>query len=128
MEQRTCNIIMCCKGHCQLEGAGDTPMGAIAAYMSNECICPKEDYKGALMESILREALFDYIAGVDKPGFELRQLLQQYALRNPSLSERICTMFQLTRVRNDDGSYANGFTDELIKQSEKDLGGEVTVG
>ena len=74
MEQRTCNIIMCCKGHCQLEGAGETPMEAIAAYMSHECDCPKEDYKGALMESILREALFDYIATADKPGFDLRQL------------------------------------------------------
>jgi len=81
MEQRTCNIIMCCKGHCQLEGAGETPMEAIAAYMSHECACPKEDYKGALMESILREALFDYIATADKPGFDLRQLFYQYALR-----------------------------------------------
>ena len=128
MEQRTCNIIMCCKGHCQLEGTGDTPMEAIAAYMSDECMCPRADYNGALMESILREALFDYIVSADKPGFELRQLLQQYALRDPSLSERICTMFQLTRVRNDDGSYANGFSNELIAQSEKDLGGKVTIG
>lgn len=128
MEQRTCNIIMCCKGHCQLEGAGETPMEAIAAYMSHECACPKEDYKGALMESILREALFDFISSADKPGFELRQLFYQYATQEPSLSERICTMFQLTSVRNKDGSYANGFSDKLIAQSEKDLGGKVTVG
>ncbi len=51
MEQRTCNIIMCCKGHCELEGAGKTSMEAIAAYMSKECACPREDYKGQLMES-----------------------------------------------------------------------------
>jgi hypothetical protein len=74
------------------------------------------------MESILQNALFDYIANADKPDFELRQLFQQYALREPTLSERICTMFQLTRVRNDDGSYANGFSDELIAQSETDIG------
>lgn len=128
MEQRTCNIIMCCKGHCQLDGAGETPLEAIAAYMSNECACPKEDYKGALMESILRNALFDYIAGADKPGYELRQLFQQYALREPSLSERICTMFQLTSVRNDDGGYANGFSDKLLSQSDKDLGGKIVIG
>lgn len=103
-------------------------MEAIAAYMSKECACPKEDYKGWLMESILREAMFDYIAGADKPGFELRQLFYQYATHEPSLSERICTMFQLTRVRNDDESYANGFSDKLLAQSEKDLGGKVTVG
>lgn len=128
MKQRTCNIIMCCKGHCQLEGAGETSMEAIAAYMSNECACPKEDYKGALMESILREALFDYLNSADKPGFELRQLLYQYATYHPSISERICTMFQLTRVRNDDGSYTNGFSDVLLGQSEKDLGGKVVIG
>ena len=121
MEQRTCNIIMCCKGHCNLEGAGVTPMGDIAAYMSHECACPREDYKGKLMEQILREALLDYIASADKPGFELRQLLQEYTLRDPSLSERIITVFQLSKVRDDNG-YVNGFTDKLIAQSEIDLG------
>ena len=48
MEQRTCNIIMCCKGHCKLPDAGEASMEAIAAYMSKECLCPKEDYKGSL--------------------------------------------------------------------------------
>ena len=60
MEQRTCNIIMCCKGHCQLGSAGKTPMEAIAAYMSKECDYPKEKYKGRLLESILLTALFDF--------------------------------------------------------------------
>ena len=86
-----------------------------------ECACPKEDYTGKLMETILREALFDYMAGADKPGYELRQLLQQYATHDPDLSERIYTLFQLARVRNDNG-YINGFTDELLRQSEIDLG------
>lgn len=67
MEQRTCNIIMCCKGHCKLAGENAPPLEAIAAYMSAECACPKEDYTGKLMEMILREALFDYMAGADKP-------------------------------------------------------------
>lgn len=128
MEQRTCNIIMCCKGHCQLEGAGETPMEAIAAYMSHECACPKEDYKGRLMESILEEALFDYLNSANKPGFDLRCLFHQYALSDPSLSERICTMFQLVTVRSNSGQYTNGFTDKLMAQSEIDLGGKVTVG
>ena len=59
MEQRTCNIIMCCKGHCKLAGENAPPLEAIAVYMSAECACPKEDYTGKLMETILREALFD---------------------------------------------------------------------
>ena len=117
MEQRTCNIIMCCKGHCKLAGENAPPLEAIAAYMSAECACPKEDYTGKLMEMILREALFDYMAGADKPGYELRQLLQQYATRDPNLSERIYTLFQLAQVR-DDNRYVNGFTDKLLRQSE----------
>lgn len=120
MTQRTCNIIMCCKGHCKLSGADDTPMGDIAAYMSHECACPKENYKGKLMERILREALFDYFATADNPTFELRQLLEQYASYDPSLSERMITVFQLSKVRDDQG-YVNGFTQKLIDQSEKDL-------
>lgn len=98
MEQRTCNIIMCCKGHCKLAGENAPPLEAIAAYMSAECACPKEDYTGKLMETILREALFDYMAGADKPGYELRQLLQQYATHDPDLSERIYTLFQLANM------------------------------
>ena len=74
------------KGDCQWNNVPAT------FYMSKECLCPKEDYKGALMESILQNALFDYIANADKPDFELRQLFQQYALREPTLSERICTI------------------------------------
>lgn len=73
------------------------------------------------METILREALFDYMAGTDKPGYELRQLLQQYATHDPDLSERIYTLFQLAKVR-DDNRYVNGFTDKLLRQSEIDLG------
>lgn len=89
--------------------------------MSNECDCPKEYYKGKLLERILLEALYDYIDGAINPGFELRQLFQQYALREPSLSERICTMFQLTEVQCD-CVYVNGFNSILIAQSRKDLG------
>lgn len=122
MEQRTCNIIMCCKGHCTLPGGRRSPQDAITTYMSHECGCPAEDYNGALIESILREALFDYISCADNPGFELRNLLAPSFSHEPSLSERICSMFQLTAVRGDAG-YVNGFTESLISQSETDLGG-----
>lgn len=48
----------------------------------------------------------------------------QYPTHNPTLSERICTMFQLTQVKKKSNGvyqYMNGFTDVLIKQSESDL-------
>lgn len=120
MEQRTCNIIMCCKGHCKLAGKDASPMEAVAAYMSAECGCPAEDYAGRLMDTILREAMFDFMKSADKPGYELRQLLQEYVTFDPSLSERICAMFQATQVR-DGAKYVNGFTERLIQQSEIDL-------
>ena len=120
MEQRTCNIIMCCKGHCKISECV-FPLEAVVAYMSKECDCPKETYNERTVEWIMRDALFDYFKSVDNPSFELRQLLYEYPTINPSLSERIATMFQLTRVRDDKG-YVNGFSDELLKQSEIDLG------
>ena len=123
MEQRTCNIIMCCKGHCELPGGKDeTSLPAVAAYMAHECACPREDYKGRLMETVMKTAMFDFMETADKPGFELRNLFDQaYARDEPTLSERIATMFGLTRV-NRDGKPCNGFTEELLAQSEIDLG------
>lgn len=112
---------MCCKGHCNLDGSSGTPEGDIAAYMSHECACPKEDYRGKTLEWILREALFDYFATADNPSFELRQLLYRYASFDPSLSERMIAVFQLARVRDSNGGCVNGFTDKLIAQSEIDL-------
>lgn len=89
-------------------------------------LCQYQFWKsGALVAPITKTlsnpALFDYMAGADKPGYELRQLLQQYATRDPNLSERIYTLFQLAQVR-DDNRYVNGFTDKLLRQSEIDLG------
>lgn len=122
MNQRTCNIIRCCKGACELVSETTQPMDAIAAYMSKECGCPVRDYKGRLMESILMEAMFDFFSTADNPEYELRQLFHQYANHEPSLNERICTMFQLTKVYDHaEGKYVNGFTDELMARSEKDL-------
>lgn len=120
MNQRTCNIIMCCKGHCKIVSPHVDPLIAVAAYMGKECDYPKEDYTYAMLDSIMREALYDYINYADNPGFELRNLLHQCRSLEPQMAERISIMFRLTQVRNDDG-YVNGFTEELLKQSEIDL-------
>ena len=123
MEQRTCNIIMCCKGHCKLVDDQATMQDTIIAYMSAECACPKEHYTRRLLEQIVLEALYDYMNCVDNPGFELRQLFYQYPSQDPPILERILTTFQLSQVRNNVG-YVNGFTEELLKQSEIDLSPE----
>ena len=123
MEQRTCNIIMCCKGHCNLPGGGPGPLEAIAAYMSNECGCPARDYKGHLMETILREAMFDYMATADKPAADLRNLFYVFATSHPPITERICSMFSLTNVWDPVAqAYCNGFTDVLVERSRIALG------
>lgn len=123
MQQRTCNIIMCCKGHCKLDGATGDPFDDILSYMSKECGCPSEDYKGKLLESILLESMFDYINFSENPGSDLRNLFYQYATMDPSLSERIVSMFRLVKVKRG-FTYINGFNTTLISQSEKDIGGK----
>lgn len=123
MEQRTCNIIMCCKGHCKLVEKDSTMEEAIIAYMSAECDCPREHYNQKNLENIALEALYDYMNFVDRPGYELRQLFHQYHSQDPSILKRILTMFQLTQVRDKNG-YVNGFSEELIEQSRIDLSPE----
>ena len=136
MDQRTCNIIMCCKNHCKLpKGKDQDKLTAVAAYMSEECGCPIEIYTGATMESIMKDALFDYINGARNPGSDLRRLFERPLLGpEPSLSERIATMFALVNVREytpigksgGNMPYDNGFTEALIAQSRIDLGETTT--
>lgn len=124
MEQRTCNIIMTCKGNCSYAAIADTLVDAVKIYLGKECDYPWEKYSERMIESILLEALYDFMNTATRPGYELRQLFYQYPTHNPTLSERICTMFQLTQVKKKSNGvyqYMNGFTDVLIKQSESDL-------
>lgn len=124
MEQRTCNIIMTCKGNCSYAAIADTLVNAVKIYLGKECDYPWEKYSERMIESVLLEALYDFMNTATRPGYELRQLFYQYSTRNPTLSERICTMFQLTQVKEKSCGvyqYMNGFTDALIKQSESDL-------
>lgn len=120
VQQRTCNIIMACKGHCEPAKNAETLMDCVKIYLGHECDYPWENYSNKMIESVLREALYDFMTDATNPGHELRQLLCDYPTKEPSLSERICTMFQLTQVKNNDG-YMNGFTQELIDQSRQDL-------
>lgn len=127
MQQRTCNIIMCCKGNSKILLPEDRPLKNIskaqqqvAAYMSRECACLMEDYTGPQLEFVLSEALFDYMDTADKPGAELRNLFVRGYSEELNMSERIMTLFQLVQVRKNKG-LVNGFTEELLAQSEKDL-------
>ena len=133
MDQRTCNIIRCCKGSCHIPFPKDGPLErypetrrSIAAYMSRECATPMEDYDGHLMEQVLKEAMFDYIDTADKPSSDLRNLFCWSSLTDePTMCQRIMSMFQLVQVFDTKAQeYRNGFTEALIAQSKKDLAAE----
>lgn len=112
MEQRTCNIIMCCKGNDKYGYKGD-PIYSIKRYMGKECAYPWKNYTPRMLDEILYDALADYIDGVKKPSFVLWEL-KEYGKTASSTAEKICAMFALVQVRDDDG-YVNGFTDELLE-------------
>ena len=127
MEQRTCNIIMCCKKNTEIDPGKNPPFmdrstmyRNVAAYMSRECACAMDDYTEELMGSILKEALFDYLDTADRPGSDLRNLFNQYNFTEPTMSDRIINMFQLVRVK-EEGKPVNGFTDTLLAESDRAL-------
>lgn len=120
MTQRTCNIIMCCKGNDKFGYLADS-IYSIKKYLSHECDCPISAYTSGILENILFNALIDYINGVKNPGFVLWSLREDGKFKN-SLSEKIVAMFSLVKVREGDDLHCiNGFTEELIAQSSKDL-------
>lgn len=121
MEQRTCNIIMCCKGHCNLVDEDAPYLDAVKAYMGKECDYPSDKYNESQITGILLYALYDFIDVCDKPSKILRELFYKNPfLPDKTLSECIVSSFRMIEVRNDKG-YVNGFTDELLEQSKIDL-------
>lgn len=118
MTQRTCNIIMCCKGNTKYSFKKG-PLYSIKRYMGKECDYPWEKYTPRMLDEMLYTALADYIDGVKKPSFVLYEL-KEYGKFANSIAEKICNMFSLVQVRDDTG-YINGFTDELLEQSKIDL-------
>lgn len=120
MTQRTCNIIMCCKGNDKYGYKAD-PIYSIKKYLSHECDCPINVYTSGILENILFDALIDYINGVKNLGFVLWSLREDGKFKN-SLSEKIVTMFGLIQVREGNNLHCiNGFTEELFAQSTIDL-------
>lgn len=111
MTQRTCNIIRACKG--SLYSEIDNRIERVKAYMSEECLCEKECYTDEIMESIMIEAVYDYIDTCDRPSSFLRQIRECVA-KNISLTQKICIAFTLVQVRRD-GEYINGFKEEFFK-------------
>ena len=114
MTKRTCNIIRACKGNLYPEIKGK--VDRVRTYMSKECMCPLSTYTTAVTESIVVEAMCDYIDTCDKPSTFLRQVrdTKEALIRDLTLTERICIAFSLVQVKNGDGEYINGFDAEFL--------------
>lgn len=117
MTQRTCNIILACKG--SLYPEIDSRIERVKAYMSDVCACPKEWYTDKEVESIMVNAVYDYIDTCDKPSTFLR-LMYDCIAKDVSLTQRICIAFTLVKVKNDD-EYVNGFKEVFFKSTGENL-------
>lgn len=110
MTQRTCNIIRACKG--SLYPEIEDRIERVKTYMSEECLCAKEYYTDEEMESIMMDAVYDYIDTCNRPSTFIR-LMKDCIAKDINLIERICIAFTLVKVKNDD-EYINGFKEEFF--------------
>ena len=111
MTQRTCNIIQACKGNLYPEI--EDKIERIKIYMSEECACSQEAYTEDVMNSIMINAMCDYIDTCDKPSVFLRLLLSGHK-KYKTCAEQICSAFTLIKVKNG-CEYINGFKEEFFK-------------
>lgn len=115
MTQRTCNIILACKG--VLYPQVSRILERVKLYLSDECDCNYLEYTNETVEQILYRTLYDYVDSCDKPSSILWDIFQPI-LKYDTLIEQICAAFSLVEVRNNDGSYINGFKEEFIENAK----------
>lgn len=118
MQKRTEEIIAVCKGRHTL-GEFAHYRDAIAAYMSDRCAFPAEEYTDGMLLGILFEAVCDYVDGADKPSCFLRQLQDSYRFHEGNVIAAICGAFATTTVRKSDKTYINGFTETSVFEVKK---------
>lgn len=118
MERRTEEIIAVCKGR-HAFGEIKTFRGKIAAYMSDRCDYPAEDYTDEILDGIIFVAVCDYIDGADKPSAFLRQIHESTMLHGGNLFDAICGAFSVVSVKHANGTYRNGFTEESVYYVDK---------
>ena len=128
MEQRTCNIIMCCKGHCRLPGHDDksSRYQDIVYYLANECGCDVSTYSRSLIASVLKTALIDFFKVAEDPGHQLWMFLNNMSDYNMDMVDAIISLFTLVEIKNDWG-YVNGFNHDIIQRSYDILMTDVRV-
>lgn len=123
MEKRTAEIIMVCKGQHDF-GKFSSLKQAVAAYMSDRCLCPLDTYTDNVINGIIWDAALDYIDSFKEhlASSFLREIHHIMDMHNNPISrlnridmyEATCITFQLAQIRNKDG-FINGFTEENTK-------------
>ena len=113
MTQRTCNIIRICKH------TGKDKLSQIAQYMSDECCCPIEVYTNGVINRIMLHAMCDYIDGCQTPSTFLLAM-KEISDRHSEIpnAQLIADTFSLVQVKDSNGNCVNGFTEDLLKNSE----------
>lgn len=110
MTKRTCNIIKACKNW---QGYDEvTQLDRVKKYMSDECCVPVENYTDNIMDSIMFEAMCDYIDTCDKPSAFLHEMNNLVYREKYSRAEQIAVAFELVQVC-ENFQYINGFREEL---------------
>lgn len=112
MTQRTCNIIMACKGCICPEI--EEPLERVKLYMANECACPLTVYTRKRIDGIMFDAMCDYLDTCDKPSFFFKEMERLFEKEYFNRAEQIANTFRLVEVM-DGEKYINGFTAELLK-------------
>ena len=117
MTDRTAEIIMICKKKHEF-GDELNDKQAIAAYLSDQCLCDIKSYQQEVNDVIWAAAL-DYMDTIDRPSSFLRVAKDVYDRHNNPIfkSEEIdwytaiCVAFSLVRVK-ENGKWINGFTEK----------------
>lgn len=129
MEKRTAEIIMICKGRHDF-GKDLTHKQAIAAYLSDRCGSPVEEYTEEIVDYEIYQAVLDYLDGADKPSCFIRQIMDVLNLHNNPMArcehidyyDAVCIAFSLVQVRHRvDGCMVcvNGFSEPLLQIVQK---------
>lgn len=117
MEKRTAEIIMVLKGNHDL-GERDTLKQYLAAYMSDRCDYPENEYTDDMLFGITREAVIDFIRGCYSDGQRAVFLYDYFEAKKWHEDETSCWLSALSQVqvreKLNDGTYSfiNGFTEE----------------
>lgn len=118
LSQRTVNIVMLCKG-CSNKYDTASLFRNIACYMGNECALEADAYHDKEIKEIIVIALKDVLNNVMYPSSFIDYFIKPSSSQD-FLNNAISFLLTL-RIKNDDGYYINGFSQELIDESNKVL-------